>query len=163
MLILWRAIFKEMFRMENIYINPTLNRPDFPVIGIMLGNVYSEGIKEIKYGLQVLDTLLVSHEVHGFDSLKNPDAILKYAENAEKKGLKAIVVKSGDDSEYFSRLIKSETIIPVLIVQNSLKIYTPEFVAYETILDACRVIAYDDEFLTSRFKKKTRIFKVEKE
>ena len=134
-----------------------------PVVGIMIGNGYN-GTEKMGNGIFTLDGLSVSHEVQGFDCYKNPDAVLKYAENAEKEGLKVIVVESGNESEYFSRLVKCKTTIPVLTVPNPPRNYNSNFetlvdlqrknedAAYETILDACRIVANSDKNLTRKLK-----------
>ena len=153
------------FRIGYTY-KSTSDKSDVPVIGIMLGNGYINGIKEMESGLKILeDVVSVSYEIQDFNYKERPNDIVKYAEGAKEEGLKVIVVKSYYDSEDFTSLVKSKTILPVLTVPNVLGNYDNNYcksVTSETILDACRIVSNDDEVLAVTLEEMRKVLELRK-
>jgi 5-(carboxyamino)imidazole ribonucleotide mutase len=80
-------------------------------VGIIMG---SDSDLEVMQGAaEILEQFGVGYEITVVSAHRTPDALYKYAKNAEKKGLKVIIAGAGG-SAHLPGMVASMTVLPVI-------------------------------------------------
>ena len=81
------------------------------MIGIVMGS--RSDWPTMKSAATILDELKIPHQVQIVSAHRTPDLLFEYAENAEKKGIKAIIAGAGG-AAHLPGMLAAKTIIPIL-------------------------------------------------
>lgn len=82
-----------------------------PLVGIIMGS--SSDAPTLRKAAEILDRLLVPHEMRVVSAHRTPDLMFAYAEEAEARGLKVIIAGAGG-AAHLPGMVASKTLLPVL-------------------------------------------------
>ncbi|HRK35320.1 MAG TPA: 5-(carboxyamino)imidazole ribonucleotide mutase, partial [Candidatus Hydrogenedentes bacterium] len=82
-----------------------------PVVGIIMGS--KSDWATMQHASAMLDELDVPHECKVVSAHRTPDAMFKYAETAERRGLQVIIAGAGG-AAHLPGMTASKTTLPVL-------------------------------------------------
>lgn len=84
---------------------------DKPLVGIIMGS--SSDWDTMQHASQFLEDLGVDHEVQVVSAHRTPDLLFQYAEQAEQRGLQAIIAGAGG-AAHLPGMVAAKTAVPVL-------------------------------------------------
>src|SRR6188508_1883780 len=84
---------------------------DLTLVGIVMGSV--SDWETMEHASVVLSQLAIAHEVRVVSAHRTPDLLFEYAEQAEGRGLRAIIAGAGG-AAHLSGMLSAKTIVPVL-------------------------------------------------
>ena len=82
-----------------------------PVVGVVMGS--SSDWDTMQHAVQVLQQFGVAHEARVVSAHRMPDELFAYAEQAEARGLRAIVAGAGG-AAHLPGMLAAKTVVPVL-------------------------------------------------
>jgi len=82
-----------------------------PIIGIVMGS--QSDMPTMSEAAKILDQLKIPHEIKIVSAHRTPKRLYEYAENAESRGIKAIIAGAGG-AAHLPGMIASLTTLPVL-------------------------------------------------
>lgn len=80
-------------------------------VGIIMGS--DSDLEVMQSAAEILEQFGVGYEITVVSAHRTPDALYKYAKNAEKKGLKVIIAGAGG-SAHLPGMVASMTVLPVI-------------------------------------------------
>lgn len=92
-----------------------------PLVGIIMGS--TSDWETMKAAAEVLKTYGIAHEAEVVSAHRTPDKLMKYAESAERRGIKVIIAGAGG-AAHLPGMAASKTHLPVLgvpVVSKALK------------------------------------------
>ena len=93
----------------------TTNNPESsatkPVIGVVMGS--SSDWETMQHAVQILQEFGIAHEARVVSAHRMPDALFAYAEQAEGRGLQAIIAGAGG-AAHLPGMLAAKTVVPVL-------------------------------------------------
>ncbi|EEZ80318.1 AIR carboxylase family protein [uncultured Candidatus Thioglobus sp.] len=81
------------------------------LVGVIMGS--KSDWPTMKYAVEMLEELGVSHEVEVVSAHRTPDKMFDYASSAQSRGLKVIVAGAGG-AAHLPGMVAAKTIVPVL-------------------------------------------------
>jgi len=82
-----------------------------PLVGVIMGSRSDWGT--MKHAVDILEELVVPHEVRVVSAHRTPDLLFEYASAAEDRGLRVIIAGAGG-AAHLPGMVASKTIVPVL-------------------------------------------------
>ena len=82
-----------------------------PIVGVVMGSKTDWDI--MQFAVEILVEFGVPHEARIFSAHRTPDAMFRYAEDAEGRGLEVIIAGAGG-SAHLPGMIAAKTLVPVL-------------------------------------------------
>ena len=82
-----------------------------PVVGVVMGS--SSDWDTMQHAVAILKEFGIAHEAQVVSAHRMPDEMFAYAENARKRGLRAIIAGAGG-AAHLPGMIAAKTIVPVL-------------------------------------------------
>jgi len=82
-----------------------------PLVGIVMGS--RSDWETMQHAAQKLDALGVAHEVKVVSAHRTPDVLFQYAEQAQARGLRAIIAGAGG-AAHLPGMLAAKTAVPVL-------------------------------------------------
>lgn len=82
-----------------------------PLVGVVMGS--DSDWSTMEHAVDVLDDLEIPHEVRVVSAHRTPDLLYEYGEEAEKRGLRAIIAGAGG-AAHLPGMLASKTTVPVL-------------------------------------------------
>ena len=82
-----------------------------PLVGVVMGSKSDYDV--LKPAVEMLNEFLIPHEVRIVSAHRTPDWLFAYAEEAEGRGLQAIIAAAGG-AAHLPGMIASSTLVPVL-------------------------------------------------
>lgn len=89
----------------------TSKNSDCPLVGIIMGSTSDWDTME--HASVFLENLGVEHEVQVVSAHRTPDLLFQYAEQAENRGLQAIIAGAGG-AAHLPGMVAAKTVLPVL-------------------------------------------------
>ena len=86
------------------------NQNESPIVGVVMGSNSDWDV--MSYAAQILTEFEIPHERQVLSAHRMPDEMYAYAENAHKRGLKAIIAGAGG-AAHLPGMLAAKTIIPV--------------------------------------------------
>ncbi len=87
-----------------------MNQP-LPLVGVIMGS--RSDWQTLSHACDTLDKLVVPHEVRVVSAHRTPDLLMAYAEQAESRGLRAIIAGAGG-AAHLPGMCAAKTSVPVL-------------------------------------------------
>lgn len=81
-----------------------------PIVGVVMGS--SSDWETMRHAVQLLEQFGVAHEAQVLSAHRMPDDMFAYAEQAEGRGLQAIIAGAGG-AAHLPGMLASKTIVPV--------------------------------------------------
>lgn len=88
-----------------------MTQPKLPLIGIVMGS--SSDWDTMSHAARILLDFEISYEVQVVSAHRMPDDMFAYAQNAQEKGLKAIIAGAGG-AAHLPGMLAAKTTVPVL-------------------------------------------------
>ncbi|MGH7481071.1 MAG: 5-(carboxyamino)imidazole ribonucleotide mutase [Longimicrobiales bacterium] len=85
--------------------------PDSPLVGVIMGS--RSDWETMQHAVETLDQLGVASEARVISAHRTPDLLYEYAEEAEARGLMAIIAGAGG-AAHLPGMTAAKTIVPVL-------------------------------------------------
>ena len=82
-----------------------------PLIGVIMGS--QSDWDTMRHGVDILEQFEVAHEVRVVSAHRTPETMVNYAQEAEQRGLKAIIAGAGG-AAHLPGMVASLTTVPVL-------------------------------------------------
>jgi 5-(carboxyamino)imidazole ribonucleotide mutase len=82
-----------------------------PLVGVVMGS--KSDYEVLKPAVEVLAEFLIPHEVRVVSAHRTPDWLFEYAEQAESRGLRAIIAGAGG-AAHLPGMLAAKTLVPVL-------------------------------------------------
>ncbi len=82
-----------------------------PLVGVVMGS--RSDWETMQHAVQMLEALGVRHEVRVVSAHRTPDALYQYAEQAQARGLRAIIAGAGG-AAHLPGMLAAKTAVPVL-------------------------------------------------
>jgi len=82
-----------------------------PLVGVVMGSKSDFGVMES--AVEVLREFSIAHEVRVVSAHRTPDWLFQYAEEAESRGLQAIIAGAGG-AAHLPGMLAAKTLVPVL-------------------------------------------------
>jgi 5-(carboxyamino)imidazole ribonucleotide mutase len=84
---------------------------DSPLVGIVMGS--RSDFEVLAPAVEILTELGIAHEARIVSAHRTPDLLFEYAEQAEARGLRAIIAGAGG-AAHLPGMLASKTLVPVL-------------------------------------------------
>ena len=85
--------------------------PDKPLVAVVMGS--ESDLETMRAALDALDELGVSHEARIVSAHRTPDAMFKFAEEAQSRGVRVIIAGAGG-AAHLPGMLASKTVLPVI-------------------------------------------------
>ena len=93
------------------FVMTTINNPASAVVGVVMGS--SSDWETMQHAVQILEEFGIAHEARVVSAHRMPDEMFAYAEQAQGRGLQAIIAGAGG-AAHLPGMLAAKTIVPVL-------------------------------------------------